>query len=257
MRAVTRFRNKIKRLPVWRRRLGTAQALQWGLLRLAVILGLPEPAAWRLRPRLASYPLFARLRESSDMHVFDQIFLFEEYSCLKELKEPLLVVDLGANVGFSAAYFLIAFPKARIVAVEPDKANVALCRANLARYGDRALVVHGAAWSRCTKLKLIKGELGDDREWSFQVEEVIEGSAAEAEVEAWDVASLIGMTEIDRVDILKSTSNVGSRQLLGNRRRLGFREFGTFALSFTERTARKRSLAPYRVLIMNSAISAN
>jgi len=60
------------------------------------------------------------------MQVFDQIFICQEYLCLRNLKEPSLVLDLGANVGFSAAYFLSAFPKARVVAVEPDERNRAL-----------------------------------------------------------------------------------------------------------------------------------
>ena len=57
------------------------------------------------------------------MSVFDQIFIHQEYSCLQELKEPSLVLDLGANVGFSAAYFLSFFPRACVVAVEPDAGN--------------------------------------------------------------------------------------------------------------------------------------
>jgi len=40
------------------------------------------------------------------MPVFEQIFIGEEYSCLCDLKDTLLILDLGANVGFSSAYFL-------------------------------------------------------------------------------------------------------------------------------------------------------
>ena len=203
MSPVRKLRNQINRLAVWRKRIGLPSTFQWVLLRLAVSLGFPEPEVWLCRPRQVSYPIVARLQGSSDMHVFDQIFLFEEYSCLKELREPSLVLDLGANVGFSAAYFLNAFPKAHIVAVEPDEANFIACCANLAPYGNRAIVVHGAAWSERAKLRLMQGIAGDGREWSFQVGEAINGDLTSADVEAWDVGSLIDMSGIKIVDLLK------------------------------------------------------
>src|SRR5258706_4287375 len=105
---------------------GLSTVLRWEFLRLAARLHLPQPTVWEARPRQVLYPLKVRLRGSSDLEVFDQIYIFEEYSCLRNLKEPSLVLDLGANVGFSAAYFLNIFPKAHIVAVEPDERNLAI-----------------------------------------------------------------------------------------------------------------------------------
>jgi FkbM family methyltransferase len=146
------------------------------------------------------------------MPVFAQIFLFEEYHCLRDMREPLLVLDLGANVGFSAAYFLSVFPQARVVAVEPDEENVAMCRANLAPYGNRALVVHGAVWSKRTELYLTRG---DGREWSFQVGERPAGDITAAQVEAWDVGSLIDETGIEGVDLLKVDIERGELAVFG------------------------------------------
>jgi FkbM family methyltransferase len=177
--------------------------MRWEVLRLAVKLGLPEPAVWRVRPRQVFHPLQARLRGSSDMNVFDQIFIFQEYSCLRELKEPSLVLDLGANVGFSAAYFLSIFPKARIVAVEPDERNLAICKANLSPYGDRVLLLQGAVWSRPATLRLLKGTFRDGREWSTKVDELIDEERPSVGVQAWDVGSLIDMSGGSTVDLLK------------------------------------------------------
>ncbi len=84
------------------------------------------------------------------------------------------MLDLGANVGFSAAYFLSAFPKARVVVVEPDERNLEMCKVNLAPYGDRVMLLHGAVWSRPTILRLSKGTFGDGLEWATQVAESIE-----------------------------------------------------------------------------------
>lgn len=182
---------------------GLSTAMRWEGLRFAVKLGFPEPAVWRFFPRQVFHPLQARLRGSSDMQVFDQIFICQEYSCLRELKEPLLVLDLGANVGFSAAYFLSVFPKARVVAVEPDDRNEAICRANLSPYGDRVLLLHGAVWSKPTTLRLLRGTFGDGREWATQVDELIGEEGTSVGIQGWDIGSLIDMSGGGTVDLLK------------------------------------------------------
>jgi len=49
------------------------------------------------------------------------------------------VVDLGANTGFTIRLWQILYPSARIVAVEPDAANLAMCKHNALKNagGDR------------------------------------------------------------------------------------------------------------------------
>lgn len=180
--------------------MGLSAAIRWEVLRFAIKLGLPEPDVWRVRPRQVFHPLQARLQGSSDMAVFDQIFVFQEYACLLDLKAPSLVLDLGANVGFSSAYFLSAFPNVRIVGVEPDDQNLAICKANLSPYGDRVLLLHGAVWSRNTTLRLVRSAFGA---WATQVDELIEEERASAGVQAWDVGSLIDMSGGGTVDLLK------------------------------------------------------
>ncbi|MGF1659469.1 MAG: FkbM family methyltransferase [Rubrimonas sp.] len=56
----------------------------------------------------------------------------------------LLIVDAGANVGAAARWFLAEYPKARVIAVEPEDMNAALCSSNIAEFGDRAVLVRGA-----------------------------------------------------------------------------------------------------------------
>jgi FkbM family methyltransferase len=81
-----------------------------------------------------------------DWMTFDQIFIEEDYDLRRlarfdELRQRYdaicaagdtpLIIDLGANVGFSAVYFHLAWPAARIVAVEPDRANLERLRGNV------------------------------------------------------------------------------------------------------------------------------
>ena len=185
----------------WRKLVGSWKTLQWLLIRIRQVLGIGPPKSWRVRPRQVQHALTARLRGSSDMSVFRQVFFQEEYRPLGKLENILLVLDLGANVGYSAAYFLNCFPKARVIAVEPDERNFKLCRENLKRYGDRALLLHGAVWSKRTALCLSRGTFGDGREWASQVLPPSDGNVGE--VQAWDVASLIDMAGAPTVDLLK------------------------------------------------------
>ena len=185
----------------WWRLASAWAALRWSLIRVRQALGVGEPRQWRVRPRRVRYALTARLRGSSDMKVFWQIFTFDEYSVLRNLQGVSLVLDLGANVGYSSAYFLSCFPGARVVAVEPDDQNVAVCRANLKPYGDRALVLHGAVWSGTTSLSLSNGAAGDGNEWARRVTQAPEGAAGK--VQAWDVGTLIDKSGAKVVGLLK------------------------------------------------------
>lgn len=203
MQLATRVRAKLNRIAEWTKATGHLTTLRWGIFCTGIKLGLKEPAVWHVRPRQVSHPLCVRLRGTSDMPVFAQIFISQQYSDLKTLEDPSLILDLGANVGFSAAYFLNVFPNARVVAVEPDPDNLAICRENLSKYGSRVLLVPGAVWSRCATLQLLKTSHGDGRSWSFEVDEKKPGRPGLQEIQGWDVETLINMTGSESVDLLK------------------------------------------------------
>jgi FkbM family methyltransferase len=136
------------------------------------------------------------------MAAFHQIFVFDEYECLRKISSPRLILDLGANVGYSSAYFLTCFPNATVVSVEPDPSNFELCCENLAPYGDRAHVVLGAVWSKRSRLVLSRGTFGDGLDWATQVHE-IDGEPDRAAVEGWDIPSLMELTGGEQIDLLK------------------------------------------------------
>ena len=151
---------------------------------------------------------------SSDGAVFWEIFLMQVYERVADLPEPKLILDLGANVGYSSIYFLNRFPTAQVVAVEPDPANRAICRRNLAPYGSRARVVRGAAWPERTLLALSRGSHGDGREWATQVRERADGEDGPP-VQGWDVTSLIDLAGANRVALLKVDIERSELELFG------------------------------------------
>ena len=63
------------------------------------------------------------------------------------LAQPSVIVDLGANVGYTAASFASRYREARVIAVEMDTANARLCEQNLTIFGNRCSVLNAAIWS--------------------------------------------------------------------------------------------------------------
>lgn len=110
--------------------------------------------------KYATFPLKARPK-TTDPFVFWQIFGDREYRCLDDLRNVGLIIDCGATVGYSSAYFLTPLPTSHVIAVEPDIDNFDLLRTNLAPYGDRCHLVNSpfdrslrdwCSWSRHSKL---------------------------------------------------------------------------------------------------------
>ncbi|HET6674483.1 MAG TPA: FkbM family methyltransferase [Nitrospiraceae bacterium] len=112
---------------------------------------------------------------SSDLQIFDHVFLASVYNVhrlprqqeivelYRSMRTPL-IVDLGANIGLASLYFQKSWPRATVVAVEPDADNFRmLCRnapevtpiqAAVASERGRATIVNpdSAAWGYQTRL---------------------------------------------------------------------------------------------------------
>ena len=183
----------------YRQELGFSLGIRWYAARALARLPILSPQRIEMKPHGLLYPLFVRMKGSSDEFVFDEIFVRHEYRAVCEhLSQHQVILDLGANVGYASAFFASRFPDARIIAVEPDPANVALCRENLEPYGNRIAVVKGAVWSSCSKLEL-SHELGDG--WATQV--VAAKDDARSEIEGWDLPTLLDICRVETVDLLK------------------------------------------------------
>ena len=154
----------------------------------------------RLASRWARYPLLFR-PASSDLHVFRQIFIEREYSCFDDMTDAGLVIDCGANVGYSAAYFLSRFPNCSVIAIEPDQSNFALLERNLAPYGSQARLIRGGVWSHATTLKVSTEQYRDGLDWSRQVAEC--DPTDESAIRAVDIASLLRTSSFERISLLK------------------------------------------------------
>lgn len=165
-----------------------------------------------LRSKNLQHPVLFR-QGSTDLGVFAQIFITLEYLCFSDLVNPELIIDLGANVGYSAAYFLSRFKDAFLICVEPDAENFKLLEQNLAPYRDRCILIQAAVWPEMRQLWLDPATMGEENEWGRQVSDRASNGVP---VEAVDIESLVAMTPFKRISILKVDIEGAEKELLSH-----------------------------------------
>lgn len=112
----------------------------------------------------SKYPLFIRLN-TSDVLVFKQVFIEEEYSVVASGVAPASIIDAGANIGLTCVYLADRYPAARMLAIEPEQGNLDLLKRNISHYA-QIEVFHGAIW-RADEPVYIDSE--DVESWAFRV----------------------------------------------------------------------------------------
>ena len=181
------------------RRLGVRSALRFDVQRARRALGV-APRVVHITARRARHPLAAR-PDSSDFIVFGQTFVSEPYACLDDLEHVDLIVDCGANVGFASAFLLSRFPRASLIAIEPDPGNFEILERNLAPYGSRARAELAGVWSHNALLRIEEQPYRDGGAWARQVRECRPGEASG--IRAIDIPSILAASGKERISILK------------------------------------------------------
>jgi FkbM family methyltransferase len=146
------------------------------------------------------YPVYYR-PGTSDIDVIHQVFVDRQYDCVGNESDVKLIIDCGANVGCTSFYFLNNYPDAHIIVVEPDPQNFAICRKNLAPFGERVTLVNTGVWPVSIPLKVERGKFADGREWAIQVRPAAVGEVPD--LIATTLEDLIARSGFDAVDILK------------------------------------------------------
>lgn len=149
---------------------------------------------------------------SSDAWVFKQVFIDEEYK-FQTKKDPNVIVDAGANVGYASIYFASLFPNAKIIALEPENNNYALLCENVKKYKN-IIPVQGALWCESTKINICDEGLG---EWGFMTFSIDNAKKnIEHLVDAYTVDSLMEKYELSKIDILKIDIEGAEKEVFEN-----------------------------------------
>ena len=144
----------------------------------------------------------------SDVFVLSQIFGWHDYRIPAHASRALrllsaewlsegmtpVIVDGGANVGYSARYFAMEYPEARVIAVEPDPNSFSVL-VETSKGCPRITPVHGALWSADGEARLSTRE-----GWSWAG---IVNDEAGAAVPAFRIEALLARCPKARLLILK------------------------------------------------------
>ncbi|MDZ4851333.1 MAG: FkbM family methyltransferase [Pirellulaceae bacterium] len=157
---------------------------------------------FKLYSPLVPFPLWAR-QGTSDISVFQQVFGDLEYNELRKLEwdRTGLVVDCGANVGFSSAFLMNLFPNMKVVAVEPDSSNCEQLKINLAPFSERLTVIEAGVWSEDGGLCFSDSPYRDGQHWSRQVRKSLPNETPA--LMAVTISTILKNSGFDKIWLLK------------------------------------------------------
>ena len=145
-----------------------------------------------------SHPVRLRIG-TTDVATYRQVLVSRQYD-FDEPDNAQFIIDAGANIGLSAVFFANRFPKAKIVAIEPEDSNYRMLCENAAPYpGIRP--VRAALWRENEDLFLFDKGHGNH---GFQIsEDSKEDGSRVGAVLGLTVDAIMRESGVEKVDLLK------------------------------------------------------
>jgi FkbM family methyltransferase len=115
-----------------------------------------RPRELAMTPPGSAYPVFLRLN-TSDVCSYRDVLICQDkpYDPRIPNFSPHTIVDAGAHIGMASLLFAHRYPKARIIAVEPESANFAALVKNVSHYKN-IVPVQAALWKEDGEVRLGK-----------------------------------------------------------------------------------------------------
>jgi FkbM family methyltransferase len=177
-----------------------------GAVRLARGEGKDREIQVHLRP--TGRPVVLR-GATSDITCLEKVFVHQDYKSPFPI-DPRVIVDAGANIGMATLYFAQEYPKAKIIAIEPEPSNFKILEWNCAGLPN-VVLVEGALW-RESRALVIQDERAE--KWAFSVAESATGAPAHSQqIKAVTIPGLLRDFGIERIDILKLDIEGAEREL--------------------------------------------
>ena len=115
------------------------------------------------RKKYKSLSSFTIRNSTTDIRVFYYLFVRNELS-LENNTAPSLIIDCGAYTGLSSLYYHLKYPKAKIIAIEPEDSNYKTLVFNTKKI-NQIIPIKGAVWDK--KCRLYVSE--SPSKWGFTV----------------------------------------------------------------------------------------
>lgn len=179
-------------------------------LKLTRSKGSGDPVALRLKP-LGGRQIVCR-PGTTDLSTLYDVFVKQYHLPPAPLERPRCIVDLGANVGYTAAHFATLYPSARILGVEMEAANHDLATRNTASWSDQVTMIQAAVWSQDGY-----ATFGGESEDGYAVNGWVAGDPSRPPshaVRSRSVESMLREHRIDRVDYLKMDIEGAEKEVL-------------------------------------------
>jgi FkbM family methyltransferase len=134
---------------------------------------------------------------TSDGSAYNEIFVAGAYPTT-DVPVPSAVLDAGANVGYASVLFAEAWPRAQIIALEPDESNYRLLVRNCRPYSN-IRPIRAALWGEKAALRIVNP---GDQTTMIRVA-ATEGSPAFPTLMMRDIRTLAGVDAFDvaKIDI--------------------------------------------------------
>ena len=140
--------------------------------------------------RKLNHPILIR-PGTQDAGIIINNVIREEYGHFALPRDPKWMIDAGAYIGDTSAYFLSRFPSLKVIALEPNPPTYEIAKQNLTPYGERAILLQ-------------KGLYSNEQVFCFSGEETSASIAKTGfKIDCTTILSLLEQYSIPCVDILK------------------------------------------------------
>jgi len=176
-----------------------------------LINSLPSDCTEEVKIELSNYKNKIMMRHhTSDVECFYQVFIRDDYDIPVNLARIGLIVDGGANVGYSSIYFADRFPEAKVIAIEPEESNFMMLKKNTTGYKN-VEQIRSAIWNKETYLKV--KDIGLDK-WGFIIEE-FDGKNS-SDLRTTTLKDILKNSGYRKIDILKLDIEGSEKEIFCN-----------------------------------------
>jgi FkbM family methyltransferase len=147
------------------------------------------------------YPIFIRPGTEDVRSILDNVFR-KEYGQFGLSLRPKLIIDAGAYIGDTSAYFMSRFSQAKVIALEPNIESFALAERNLKSYGAQVELLNVALCKEDGHVRISGSTTGARL------------GHRGSKVRAVSMASLLKQFDIHEVDILKMDIEGSEQEVL-------------------------------------------
>jgi FkbM family methyltransferase len=154
-----------------------------------------------------SFAVLLRDQEHSDYEVFKQIFNFKEYNVVLNLidfnlnvQKEKIIIDAGANVGYTSVFFSQYLSNVKIYGIEPSKSNFDMYQKNvsLLSNSENVTIYNRALSEKANSKYIIEREYGDKKDWAITTKEDEGG-----EIKGITINEIISENNLEYISLLK------------------------------------------------------